>query len=497
MTHPITRPVGASIRYHHRVVRIWVRRGWVPLLLGVTACEGWREDQQTAPSSSEIRPDARWPDAPTPDAPTADAAAPDARADAGVDAGPTAGTLRVLVPNGGEVQLSTDGTTCLQDCEVAVAAGTEVTLYAGGAIRPFSGWSGACAGTERTCTFTVGAGGAIVRANYALPVGATWVRELAPGLSVRSIDLLDDNRVLLGTNQDIRMWSATGAELWVQPTASWMARSSATGAIYARTQNRILRLAPTTGAVMWSVVVDSAAYTPPEYTSTPRSLATGPSDEVVAVTSTGIVKLTSDGAVAWQRVLSYPTSGEVAVGPTGEVLALVANQALGFTHQLERFTPSGVSLGVHPWGCREYLTSLDVDGTGATVCASSTQGVAHLDRIAPGGNVLASAFTPVPELVNNAAAGTDNGTAVWAYGLGMSYPPTGMMIDRLTPSGSRSTLVSLLPISVPSSFLITEVLGGYPHDLAVAQDGERFAAGGDAWGIQHLPHGWVMVGPLP
>lgn len=435
------------------------------------------------PSSSQSQPDAARHDAAT-------------SADADIDAGPVAGLLRIHVPNGGEVQLSTDGTTCLQDCEVAAAAGTEITLYAGGAIRPFAGWTGACSGAQRTCDLTVGAAGATVWANYGQPAGATWVRELPPGLSVRSVDLLDDDRVLVGTNQDIRMWSATGAELWVQPAASWMARSSATGAIYARTQNRILRLAPTTGAVMWSVVVDSAAYTPPEYTSTPRSLATGPSDEVVAVTSTGIVKLTSDGAVAWQRVLSYPTSGEVAVGPTGEVLALVANQALGFAHQLERFTPSGVSLGVHPWGCREYLTSLDVDGTGATVCASSTQGVAHLDRIAPGGNVLASAFTPVPELVNNAAAGTGNGTAVWAYGLGMYYPPTGMMIDRLTPSGSRSTLVSLLPLSVPSSSLITEVLGGYPHDIAVAQDGERFAVGGDAWGIQHVPHGWVMVGPL-
>jgi hypothetical protein len=103
------------------------------------------------------------------DAPVIDGAPGDAAGDAGepdgmpIDADPTAVELRIVIAGRGRVTVEALGVMCEGtqqtpgDCRYAVSPGTEVTLTAVQTQQPspFTGWAGACSGTDPSCTLTI------------------------------------------------------------------------------------------------------------------------------------------------------------------------------------------------------------------------------------------------------------------------------------------------------------------------------------------------------
>jgi uncharacterized repeat protein (TIGR02543 family) len=64
-------------------------------------------------------------------------------------------SLSIGISNKGGVKSSDGALNCPGACSEKIAPGTTVTLTAVPAVAPFVSWSGACVGTQPTCTFTV------------------------------------------------------------------------------------------------------------------------------------------------------------------------------------------------------------------------------------------------------------------------------------------------------------------------------------------------------
>jgi hypothetical protein len=439
-----------------------------------------------------------------------DEARPDARGGGAIDAtgsidavasvDAAGGALQLRVEPGGAVRVRSGATTlavCRQDCVVDAAPGTTLDLYAGSAAV-FTGWTDGCSGSSRACQVTTGVAPVVVGATFALPASALWVRELVDVAAVLSVELLADDRLVVGTSAGARLLAADGGQVWASPAVPGAARVSATGAIYVLHGRDLVRLEPGTGAELWRQEVAPAGTEVggPTASTMAHRFETGPSDEVVMVVASNVVKVDSTGAVAWTRAITGNPRGPVAVDGAGTVLVAIEDPVSVEGTLVARWSAAGVALADTAAIGPQYQAAMAVDGSGQLL--GSTSGHGHVDLVRRGQGAGAGAYAvrvdlDDPDYVDSGVAATSAGDAAWMYTTDeLLDPVVGLRLSRVSPTGAVSPRLDLRSEEDPVTF---DRLGVVARDVAVALDGERYAVAGRAYSVDSgTGHGWILVG---
>ena len=119
-------------------------------------------------------------------------------------------TLTTTVSGSGTVSSSPAGISCGTVCSATFVQNQSITLTAvPAATSTFTGWSGACSGTQLTCSVTMAAASS-VEASFA---AASWIVPLATALDGNfgwTSPLAGDAAAWYGQNQQLRSGDATG-----------------------------------------------------------------------------------------------------------------------------------------------------------------------------------------------------------------------------------------------------------------------------------------------
>ena len=119
-------------------------------------------------------------------------------------------TLTTTVSGSGTVSSSPAGISCGTVCSATFVQNQTITLTAvPAATSTFTGWSGACSGTQLTCSVTMAAASS-VQASFA---AASWIVPLATALDGNfgwTSPLAGDAAAWYGQNQQLRSGDATG-----------------------------------------------------------------------------------------------------------------------------------------------------------------------------------------------------------------------------------------------------------------------------------------------
>ena len=374
---------------------------------------------------------------------------------------------------------------CASHCVVPVTSGQNVSLRA---VSPsvFTGWSGACSGTNPECELTVTADRQVT-ATFAKDPGELLTRFVTfPAYHITyapSGDLIG----IGGSSSGTVVSRATGdaaTVIWSRelPSSAGLGvagfDTDSAGNVFVLLGNKQSSTTPlqlhkvtAAGAVAWTRVLTGTRFG--EQESFPDNLAVTTTDDVAVLANLAVfsdVQLhDGDGTATtpplWTRRAPRYAYG-VAAGPTGGVLLAVEDESSPDNAEVLPITAAGdvlASLGRLPGG---YETSLTSDSTGAPVAATSGH---SRYAVSQGLGTLTFDTTDSHAYTSHGVAvdGTDHVAAI-RYASDSSFPP-GFVFHWFLPDGA-------LRIRKPAVRIGWSDYGVWPS--SVAAHGNRAAFSG-------------------
>jgi hypothetical protein len=280
--------------------------------------------------------------------------------------GPYTVTIELAGEAAGIVRVdSEDGThiVCEETCVITVGDGVAVTVAAT-TLSLFGSWSGACAGTDRRCTFTV-AGAGTVTATFVREPAEVWT--VFPDFQAQQLAFDAADNLFVSGGGRIDKLDPDGDLVWSLPLPSGaylgLQVDSAGAAMLLDFQQ--LAKVDSDGRVVWSQPVgigDLACCQGESLGGFLDFLAVTPTDDVVVPGThdggRGISVYDTDGTLLWDRAVPEPVAA-LAVDGSGRILVAIslffnASEVLAFAADgtplgsIATLDGGGVNLAVDP-----------------------------------------------------------------------------------------------------------------------------------------------------
>jgi len=403
------------------------------------------------------------------------------------------GSLRIDFsgdPVVGDVQLiERDGwygpvAVCHASCTVPVDPGTAYILAA---ITPsvFTGWSGVCAGAERSCELTAPASGAVT-AVFAGNPGERWARRVA-GAAVLSADFDPDGNLVVDSTRGVRKYGPDGALLWAEADLPGVAQVDAQGNVVVASGRNLTKL-DRDGRMIWSHEAWPSATSTWRWGDMGHWLDVAPSGDIAYLPG-GLHVWTGDGVERWSATTEFPAVRNVlGVDPTGVVHVAVDDGGAEPT-SLERFAPDGTPLGLSGRVCSQYQFAM---AFGPDALWTSCSGYSHVDvnrRPTTGAPWGVSRDIADGDNVRNGVAADGVGHGIWVYG----YNEQTWELEGFVAARFDASRVIDWEVTRPGFFIdpLRGPAGSWVEDVAGSADGAFCLVGG--YGSNYDAAGWVQV----
>jgi outer membrane protein assembly factor BamB len=280
--------------------------------------------------------------------------------------GPYTVTIELAGEAAGVVRVDSDDGThivCEETCVITVGNGVAVTVAAT-TLSLFGSWSGACAGIDRRCTFTV-AGAGTVTATFVREPAEVWT--VVPSFQPQQLAFDAADHLLVAGRGRIDKLDPDGDLVWSRPLPSGAylgLQVDSAGAAMLLDYQQLAKV-DSDGNVVWSQPVgigDLACCRGDSPEGFLDFLAVTPTDDVVVPGTRdggrGISVYDTDGTLLWDRSVPEPVAA-LAVDGSGRILVAIslffnASEVLAFAADgtplgsIATLEGGGVNLAVDP-----------------------------------------------------------------------------------------------------------------------------------------------------